>query len=289
MDMALFKQVADGVRGARHRGYRLHNGEAFVDRQPSRVRYAEGTSAFAKVGLISGSLVNEGGRAHHRGAGLDAIPASASTRRARVFEQDARPELRRQVIENIRRLLRLRGEAGTRRPEAILNFVRQDNSAEQGSSSPTGRGAPNKIHADLHSWAGTLGRESVVLNYPCTGRGSTPSRPGAVGRALSLCCAPISAAARCSGDLRTHSIAEIWNSRRYRQVRRDHLVTAGRRSAVVRPAEEGLAALGAEAVLMASRSSASPSDSSPPSSRANARPLRQRLERLHPRPPAPAA
>jgi len=226
MDMALFKRVADECVALGIGTIRLHNyGEAFVDRQlVEKVRYAK-SIGIREVGLISnGSLVNEAAARGIIEAGLDAINISVDAAGKEVFERTRVGLKYDKVIENIERLLRLREEAGTRRPKLILSFVRQDNSAEEQEFIAHWSRRADKIHiTDLHNWAGTLNRESDV-NYPCY-------RPWLTFTVLwdgrvSLCCADFDGR-EVLGDLRTHSIAEIWNSERYRQVRRDHLDHGG--------------------------------------------------------------
>ena len=64
---------------------------------------------------------------------------------------------------------------------------------------------------------------------------------------VSLCCADFDGR-NVFGDLRTSTIAEIWNSPAYRAVRRQHLESGGPGDLpVLRSAKEGLTALGDEA------------------------------------------
>jgi radical SAM protein with 4Fe4S-binding SPASM domain len=226
MDMALFGKVADECAALGIGHMRMHNyGESFVDRQlVEKVRYAK-QIGIREVGLISnGSLINETAARGMIDAGLDAINISVDAAGKEVFEATRVGLKYDKVIANIERLLALRDEAGRRRPKLILSFVRQDNSAEEQAFIAHWSARADKIHiTDLHNWAGTLNRESDV-NYPCY-------RPWLTFTVLwdgrvSLCCADFDGH-EIVGDVRTQKIEEIWNSERFRQVRRDHLDHGG--------------------------------------------------------------
>jgi MoaA/NifB/PqqE/SkfB family radical SAM enzyme len=205
---------------------RMHNyGEAFVDRQlVEKVRYAK-SIGIAEVGLISnGSLITEAAARGMVEAGLDAINISVDAAGKEVFEKTRVGLKYDKVVANIERLLRIRAEAGKRRPKLILSFVRQDNSNEERAFIEHWGAKADKIHiTDLHNWAGTLNHESNV-NFPCY-------RPWLTFTVLwdgrvSLCCADFDGRT-VLGDLRTHSIRDVWNSEAYRKVRRDHLDHGG--------------------------------------------------------------
>jgi MoaA/NifB/PqqE/SkfB family radical SAM enzyme len=226
MDMALFRKVADECAALGITHVRMHNyGEAFVDRQlVEKVRYAKAIG-IAEVGLISnGSLITEAAARGMIEAGLDAINISVDAAGKEVFESTRVGLKYDRVVANIERLLRLRAEAGRRRPKLILSFVRQNNSDEERAFIEHWGAKADKIHiTDLHNWAGTLNHESDV-NFPCY-------RPWLTFTVLwdgrvSLCCADFDGRT-VLGDLRTQTIREVWNSAAYRQVRRDHLDHGG--------------------------------------------------------------
>jgi len=226
MDMALFQKIADecATLGIGH--IRMHNyGEAFMDRQlVEKVRYAK-RLGIPEVGLISnGSLITEAAARGMVDAGLDAINISVDAAGKEVFESTRLNLSYDKVIANVERLIRIRDEAGKRRPKLILSFVRQNNSAEEQSFIAHWRTKADKIHiTDLHNWAGTLNHESDV-NFPCY-------RPWLTftvlwdGRA-SLCCADFDGR-EILGDLRTSTIREIWNSKPYLRARQAHLDHGG--------------------------------------------------------------
>lgn len=226
MDMALFQKVADECAALGIGHVRMHNyGEAFVDRRlVEKVAYAK-QKGIPEVGLISnGSLITEDAARGMVEAGLDAINISVDAAGKDVFEATRVGLKYDKVIANVERLLRVRSELGKRRPKLILSFVRQNNSAEEKSFIEHWSARADKIHiTDLHNWAGTLNSTSDVT-YPCY-------RPWLTFTVLwdgrvSLCCADFDGK-EILGDLRTHSIQEIWNNDRYREVRRAHLDHGG--------------------------------------------------------------
>jgi MoaA/NifB/PqqE/SkfB family radical SAM enzyme len=226
MDMALFQKIADECAALGIGHIRMHNyGEAFMDRQlVEKVRYAK-RLGIPEVGLISnGSLITEAAARGMVDAGLDAINISVDAAGKEVFESTRLNLSYDKVIANVERLIRIRDEAGKRRPKLILSFVRQNNSAEEQSFIAHWRTKADKIHiTDLHNWAGTLNHESDV-NFPCY-------RPWLTftvlwdGRA-SLCCADFDGR-EILGDLRTSTIREIWNSKPYLRARQAHLDHGG--------------------------------------------------------------
>ena len=226
MDMALFKKVVDECADLGIEHVRMHNyGEPFVDRQlVDKVRYAK-QRGIPQVGMISnGSLITEAAARGMIEAGLDAINISVDASGKETFEKTRVGLKYDKVIANVERLLALREAAGTRRPKLILSFVRQNNSEDEHAFIEHWRKRADKIHiTDLHNWAGTLNQKSDV-HYPCY-------RPWLTFTALwdgrvSLCCADFDGRT-ILGDLRTSTIGEIWNSDRYRAVRREHLESGG--------------------------------------------------------------
>jgi radical SAM protein with 4Fe4S-binding SPASM domain len=227
MDMALYRKIADECAALGIRHVRMHNyGEAFIDRQlVEKIRYAK-SIGIGEVGVISnGSLINEDVARGIVEAGLDAINISVDAAGKDVFETTRVGLKYDKVMAAIARIITIREELGRRRPKLILSFVRQQqNSAEERAFIAYWSARADKVHiTDLHNWAGTLNRESDV-NYPCY-------RPWLTFTVLwdgrvSLCCADFDGR-EILGDLRTAGIQEIWNSERYREVRRAHLDHGG--------------------------------------------------------------
>jgi sulfatase maturation enzyme AslB (radical SAM superfamily) len=226
MDFDLFRKIVDECASLGITHVRVHNyGEAFLDRQlVEKVRYAK-QRGIAEVGMISnGSLLDEAAARGMIDAGLDAINISVDAAGKDVFER-TRLHLDYDVVTgNIRRLHELRKQSGRRRPRLILSFVRQDNSSDEQAFIDEWSQIADKIHiTDLHNWAGTLhGRSNV--RYPCYRMWLTFTVLWD-GR-VSLCCADYDGR-HVLGDLRTSSIAEIWNSPAYLAVRRQHLDSGG--------------------------------------------------------------
>lgn len=226
MDMALFRKIADECAALGIEHVRMHNyGEPFVDRSlVEKVRYAK-QAGIPQVGMISnGSLITEEAARGMIEAGLDAINISVDASGKDVFEKTRVGLKYDKVIGNIERLVRLRSELGRTRPKLTLSFVRQGNSEDEQAFIEHWRKIADKIHVtDLHNWAGTLNQQSDV-HYPCY-------RPWLTFTALwdgrvSLCCADFDGRI-VLGDLRTHSIEQIWNADAYRAVRRQHLESGG--------------------------------------------------------------
>jgi sulfatase maturation enzyme AslB (radical SAM superfamily) len=226
MDIDLFKKIVDECAALGITHVRVHNyGEPFLDKQlVEKVRYAK-QRGIAEVGMISnGSLISEEIARGMIEAGLDAINISVDAAGKDVFERTRLNLDYDTVIGNIRTLVRLRQELGRKRPRLILSFVRQDNSADEQAFIREWGAIADKIHiTDLHNWAGTLHERSNV-RYPCyrLWQTFTVLWDGRV----SLCCADYDGR-NVLGDLRTSTIAAIWNSPAYRAVRRQHLDSGG--------------------------------------------------------------
>jgi radical SAM protein with 4Fe4S-binding SPASM domain len=226
MDMDLYKKVVDECAALGITHVRVHNyGEPFLDRQlVEKVRYAK-EKGIAEVGMISnGSLIDETAARGMIEAGLDAINISVDAAGKETFER-TRVNLEYDVVvENIRALARLRQDMGRAHPKLILSFVRQGNSADEQAFIREWSQVADKIHiTDLHNWAGTLNTKSDV-QFPCYRLWLTFTVLWD-GR-VSLCCADFDGR-HVLGDLRTSTIAQIWNSPAYRAVRRQHLESGG--------------------------------------------------------------
>lgn len=226
MDMALYTKLVDECASLGIGHVRMHNyGEPFVDRQlVEKVRYAK-QKGIPQVGMISnGSLLTEAAARGMIEAGLDAINISVDASGKETFERTRIGLKYDKVIANVERLLALREAAGKRRPKLILSFVRQNNSEDERAFIEHWRQRADKIHVtDLHNWAGTLHQTSDV-NYPCY-------RPWLTFTVLwdgrvSLCCADFDGRT-ILGDLRTSTLLQVWNSDRYRAIRREHLASGG--------------------------------------------------------------
>ena len=226
MDMALFRKIVDECASLGVTHVRVHNyGEPFLDRElVEKVRYAK-AKGIAEVGMISnGSLITEDLARGMIEAGLDAINISVDAAGKEVFEKTRVHLDYDTVINNVRTLARLRDELGRKRPKLILSFVRQNNSAEEAQFIAEWSRIADKIHiTELHNWAGTLNSKSDV-SYPCYRMWLTFTVLWD-GR-VSLCCADFDGR-HVLGDLRTSSIAEVWNSPAYLAVRRQQLESGG--------------------------------------------------------------
>lgn len=226
MAMDLYKKIVDECAALGITHVRVHNyGEPFLDRQlVDKVRYAK-DRGIAEVGMISnGSLITEEIARGMIEAGLDAINISVDAAGKEIFERTRVNLEYETVIGNIRTLARLRDELGRRRPKLILSFVRQDNSADEQAFIAEWSKVADKIHiTDLHNWAGTLHGRSDV-QFPCYRLWLTFTVLWD-GR-VSLCCADFDGR-NILGDLRISTIAEIWNSPAYRDVRRQQLEHGG--------------------------------------------------------------
>jgi len=226
MDMDLYRKIVDECAELGITHIRVHNyGEPFLDKLlVEKVRYAK-AQGIAEVGMISnGSLITEELARGMIEAGLDAINISVDASGKDVFESTRLNLKYDDVIDNIRTLHRLRGEMGKQRPRLILSFVRQDNSVEEQRFIDEWKTIADKIHiTDLHNWAGTLNDHSDV-RYPCyrLWQTFTVLWDGRV----ALCCADFDGR-NVLGDMRTSTLAHIWNSPMYLSVRRQHLESGG--------------------------------------------------------------
>ncbi len=226
MDVALYRKVVDETAALGIGSIRLHNyGEALIDRNlVEKIRYAK-AHGIAEVGLISnGSLLTEPLARAVVEAGLDAINISVDAAGKDVFETTRVGLKFDRVMENIENLVRVRRELGARRPRLILSFVRQHDSQDERAFIEKWSGVADKVHVtDLHNWAGTLHSQSTG-RFPCY-------RPWLTFTVLwdgrvSLCCADFDGR-EILGDLRTHTIAAIWNGPAFRAARRAHLEHGG--------------------------------------------------------------
>ncbi len=226
MDMDLFKKVVDECAALGITHIRVHNyGEPFLDRQlVEKVRYAKG-KRIQNVGMISnGSLITEELARGMVEAGLDAINISVDAAGREVFEATRLHLMYDDVVNNIKGLHRVRTEMGRRHPKLILSFVRQTNSDDEQAFIREWGALADKIHiTDLHNWAGALNDKSDV-KFPCyrLWQTFTVLWDGRV----SLCCADFDGR-HILGDVRTSTIARIWNSAPYRATRRQHLESGG--------------------------------------------------------------
>jgi MoaA/NifB/PqqE/SkfB family radical SAM enzyme len=222
----LFTKVVDECAGLGIPNIRLHNyGEAFIDRRlVEKIRYAK-AKGIREIGIISnGSLITPEVARGIVDAGLDAINISVDAAGKEVFERTRVGLKYDKVIAGVEAILSARSERGRSRPKLILSFVRQDNSSEEQAFIERWAKRADKIHiTDLHNWAGTLNHESDV-RFPCY-RAWLTFTVLWDGR-VSLCCADFDGR-QILGDLRTQTIAEVWNGDAYRATRRAHLDHGG--------------------------------------------------------------
>ena len=226
MDFELYRKVVDECAALGITHVRVHNyGEPFLDKTlVEKVRYAK-SKGIAEVGMISnGSLITEELARGMIDAGLDAINISVDASGKEVFEATRLHLKYDDVIQNVRTLARLRNESGRTHPKLILSFVRQNNSAEEANFIKEWSQVADKIHiTDLHNWAGTLNAKSDV-QFPCYRLWLTFTVLWD-GR-VSMCCADFDGR-HVFGDLKSQTIAEVWNSPLYRAARRQHLESGG--------------------------------------------------------------
>jgi len=226
MDFDLFRKVVDECAALGITHVRVHNyGEPFLDKGlVEKVRYAK-SKGIAEVGMISnGSLITEELARGMIDAGLDAINISVDASGKEVFEATRLHLKYDDVIQNVKTLARLRNESGLTHPKLILSFVRQNNSAEEANFIKEWSQVADKIHiTDLHNWAGTLNAKSDV-QFPCYRLWLTFTVLWD-GR-VSMCCADFDGR-HVFGDLKSQTIAEVWNSPLYRAARRQHLESGG--------------------------------------------------------------
>ena len=207
----------------------MHNyGEAFVDRQlVEKVRYAK-QAGIKEVGMISnGSLITDEVARGMIEAGLDAINISVDAAGKDVFET-TRVGLKYDKVDRRHRAHPRgpRGEAGKRAPEADP-VVR----------APGQLGRRAGVHRALARAWPTRSTSPTCTTGPARSnqrvRGATIPcyRPWLTFTVLwdgrvSLCCADFDGR-DILGDLRTHSIQEIWNTNATAPCAAQHLESGG--------------------------------------------------------------
>jgi radical SAM protein with 4Fe4S-binding SPASM domain len=226
MDWALYTKIVDECAGLGIGHVRMHNyGEAFADKElPEKIAYAK-SKGIREVGVITnGSLLGPDVAKAVIEAGLDAINISLDAAGKETFESTRLGLKYDKVVANVEGLVRVRSELGRKRPKLILSFVRQGNSAEEQAFIDHWSAVADKIHiTELHNWAGSRSRRADV-NFPCYRQWLTFTVLWD-GR-VSLCCADLDGRV-VLGDLKSQSIADVWNSDAYRRVRREQLESGG--------------------------------------------------------------
>jgi radical SAM protein with 4Fe4S-binding SPASM domain len=207
--------VAQGTRLVHLHGF----GEPLLDKQlPSRITFAK-QSGIPRVKICTNGSPLRGPMAERLLiSGLDEIKISLDGANAAEFNELRIGLNHAQVVDNTRAFRVMRDERQLRRPKIVATCVTSSNrrQTEQLLS-----GIVDQIDwASLHNWAGSrrfFGDRKI--RKPCSRlwRSLTVLVNGDV----ALCCLDHSGK-EILGNCRERSLAEIWNSQRYRELRHLH-------------------------------------------------------------------
>jgi len=221
MDDELFDRIIEECSGRRVREMHLHNfGEPLLDKKlEERVKAAK-QAGLRKVKIFSnGALLNESRAAGLIEAGLDEIKISFDGASREEFEHIRRPLRYDEVVENIKQLVRLRNEAGSRMRVKVACCSTTDRDATMRSLEEIVDGFS---FGKIHNWHGE-GTEDARnrIRRPCSRlwRTLTILSDGRV----ALCCLDYDGKCILGRLDRGETIEEIWNGAAYRYVRGKHV------------------------------------------------------------------
>jgi MoaA/NifB/PqqE/SkfB family radical SAM enzyme len=226
MAMPLFRKIVEECVGLGIKRVALHNyGESLLDKTLAEKVGLAKAVGIPEVGLITnGSLLDEARATALLDAGLDTIDISLDAARKETFEA-ARVGLHwDEVTANIRTLAALRKARGATKPHLSLSFIYQGDVRDIALFVQEWREVVDALRtSSMHNWARLPQRRGTVY-YPC-------HRPWLTTTILwdgrvSLCCVDLDGQV-VLGDLRTQTLAEVWNSLPYVEARRAHLVGTG--------------------------------------------------------------
>lgn len=222
MDEALFKKIAQDIKKSGINCVHLQNyGEPLLDQG-----IFEKISLLKKQGIKSvciftnGLLLSE--EVSHRliESGLDEIGISIDTDIESVHDRTRKNLNFKDMLNNIQRLLELRGNLGRRLKITLCATVHEHNRDGIISFRDRWKVLVDEIHfQNAHGWS--QNRNYLVRdNFPCQRLWLTFTVLWD-GR-VSLCCVDFDGKL-ILGDLTRESILEVWNNRRYEELRRAHL------------------------------------------------------------------
>jgi hypothetical protein len=224
MDFALYQRIIDQCVALGVKHVQMHNyGESLLDKMlAAKVGYAKARGIPEVSMITNGSLLDETRATTLIMMGLDAINISVDAAGKETFEATRVGLDYETVTRNIEGLVKLRGSG--KKPKVILSFVYQNNLPEIAAfTARWEKIADSLLASNIHNWAeGALRRGTSY--FPC-------HRPWLTTTVLwdgrvSLCCIDLDGQV-IVGDLRTQTLAEVWNGEAYLKVRRAHLEQTG--------------------------------------------------------------
>lgn len=221
MDQELFEKIIDECAEGGTKLIHMHNfGEPLLDKQlPARIRYAKDkgiprVKLFCNGALLRGKIADA-----LLSSGLDEIKISLDGASAQEFNELRIGLDHADVMENTRNFRRLRDEANLNKQLKVVGACVTSSDKPQTEALL----ADVVDHIDwstLHNWAGArkiFGNQ--VVRKPCQRVFRTFTI--LVNGDVSLCCLDHSGR-ELLGNCRTETIRDIWNNKRYQEIRKLH-------------------------------------------------------------------
>ena len=220
MEDELYRQIVDECGAASCREIHLHNfGEPLLDRKlESRIQMAKRRGIPRVKFFSNGALLTEDRVRSLISSGLDEIKISIDGATREEFERIRYPLKFDRVVGNIRRLVEIRDEL---RAPLVVKVACCSTSDKTATMDMLERTVDEFSFGKIHNWASEdHARPTSGLRKPCSRlwRTFTVLANGDV----SLCCLDYDGNHLLGRIDETTSIQDIWNSKRYRQMRALH-------------------------------------------------------------------
>lgn len=224
MDYALSEKIIDECAQLKvNTIWFMGFGEPLLDNLlEKRIKYAKSKGINNTAVITNGALLNEGRILALIDSGLDEINISLDAASKETYQERRINLDYEQVTANIRKLLELRGKTGSLTPRVRLSFIKtRENSRELSDFLNQWDSLVDFVSvSEIHNWG--INHQQIRKKYiiPCYRLWLTlvVLWDGRV----SLCCADTEGS-YIMGDLKSSSIAEIWNSRKFHEMRRNNL------------------------------------------------------------------
>jgi radical SAM protein with 4Fe4S-binding SPASM domain len=223
MDFDLFQKIIDECAAHKTHRIHLHNfGEPLIDRElTKKISYAKDRGM--KVRVFSNlSLLTEELAQGLVSSGLDDIKISFDGYTKETFENIRRKLKFEDVVHNIRLLIDTKNRMGSSTPKVGLTFVETpENSHEKELFLEEWKGmADNTIITKYHNWGGKVISHAQAKLIPCPRIWSTLTVLW--NGDVALCCLDFDGSV-ILGNVRTQSIADIYQSDKINDIRNYHL------------------------------------------------------------------